>query len=89
MKCTQGNKEEKGLMNKRVTIYKDLRDLWKSNKSSSASKVILQGSQFYINEKKEGTKLHLESFLYLCSILLCSRVLHNVYCKEEHFSHQH
>jgi len=87
MKSTQGNKEEKGLMNKRVRIYKDLRDLWQSNKSSSASKNILQGSQFYINEKKEGTKPHLESFLYLCSILPCDRVLHNVHFKEEDFSH--
>lgn len=76
-------------MNKRVTIYTDLKDLWKSNKTSSASKNILQGSQFYINEKKEGMKLHLESFLYLYSILLCSSFLHNVYFKEEHFSHQH
>jgi hypothetical protein len=89
MKCTQGNKEEKGLTNKGVTMYKDLKDLWKSNKTSIASKNILQGSQFYINEKKEGMKLHLESFLYLCSILLCSRILHNVYFKEEHFNHQH
>lgn len=89
MKCTQGNKEEKGLMNKGVTIYKDLKDVWKSNKTRSASKNILQGSQFYINGKKEGMKLHLESFLYLCNIPLCSRILHKVYFKEEHFSHHH
>jgi hypothetical protein len=88
MKCTQGNKEEEGLMNKRVTIYKDLKDLWKSNKTSSASTNILQGSQFYINEK-DGMKLHLESFLYLCSTLLCSRILHTVYFKGEHSGHQH
>jgi hypothetical protein len=89
MKCKQRNKEEKRLMNKRATIYKVPKDLWKSNKTSISSKNILQGSQFYINGKKEGSKLHLESFLYLCSILLRSRILHNVYFKEEHFGHQH
>ena len=55
MKCTKRNKEGKGLMNKMETIYKDLKDLWKSQKTSSASKTssILQDSQFYIKGRNE------------------------------------
>jgi hypothetical protein len=86
MKCTEVSKEEKGLMNKREARHKDLKDLWNSKKNSaSKSSSTLQGSQIYIKEKSESTKLHLGSFLYLCSILLCNRILHNVYFKEGQF----
>jgi len=52
MKCTKGNKEEKRLMNKRVKTYKDLKDLWKSNKTSSKVKTYYKAVNFTLTKKK-------------------------------------